>query len=464
MLKIKNLSINFSGISLFDDFSASVNHGDRIAIIGANGCGKSSLLRAIISEIEFNGQIKIDGSIINIPQNTFINGKSGGESFNEHLTNLIANSPDLLLMDEPTNHLDIYNRKNLIRFVKKYHGAVVIASHDESFIKECCNILWIIEDRKIKIFHGCYDDYLRENEIKRHQIENEIAGLKHDNEKIHLEKMKEQDRLKNKKDRGGKAIENHRWPTVKSLTKLDRGNASSIDKMAKISEQKRELIENLNDIHKNKVVKLKFDIQSDNFHGAILSIRNGSIFRNSKKILDNINIEISSNDRVAIIGKNGSGKSSLVNAIIGNSEIERCGDWNLPNHNFIGYLDQHYRNLDQEVSIFDFVNSLKPDFDNIEIRKILNDFLFRKNEEVYNLIKNLSGGEMARLSLLQISLMNPRLLILDEVNNNLDITTKRYIINLLNKYSGAMIIISHDEDFLDKIGINKIFSPEQRNP
>lgn len=162
--------------------------------------------------------------------------------------------------------------------------------------------------------------------------------------------------------------------------------------------------------------------------------------------------------KFAIFGKNGSGKSSIARAILNDSDIKKTGDWILPNTNYIGYLDQHYKNLDRQIAVFDSIKNLKSELNNSEIRKILNDFLFRKNEEVYNLIGNLSGGEMVRLILCHIFLKSPKLLILDEINNNIDMKTKSHVINVLKDYVGAMIIISHDESFIDKVGVSKIIN------
>jgi ATPase subunit of ABC transporter with duplicated ATPase domains len=160
---------------------------------------------------------------------------------------------------------------------------------------------------------------------------------------------------------------------------------------------------------------------------------------------------------VAFVGGNGSGKTTLARGILGDTNITKSGDWHMPNPRDVGYLDQHYRNLDLEKSAVEIIADVNPSWTPAEIRRRLNDFLFRKNEEVNAQIKNLSGGERVRLSLAKIAARPPKLLILDEITNNIDLETRDHVVKILRKYPAAMIIISHDEDFFDEIGIeNKI--------
>jgi ATPase subunit of ABC transporter with duplicated ATPase domains len=164
---------------------------------------------------------------------------------------------------------------------------------------------------------------------------------------------------------------------------------------------------------------------------------------------------IGSTNRLAITGDNGSGKSTLIKAIMGDPHVWRKGKWFVPRPEDIGYLDQHYRTMEGET-VLDCMITRVPTWAHADIRKHLNDFLFRKNEEVNAKISTSSGGEKARLSLALISAKTPQLLILDEVTNNLDIETRDHVLQILQAYPGAMILVSHDQDFLEKLVKSKV--------
>jgi len=138
---------------------------------------------------------------------------------------------------------------------------------------------------------------------------------------------------------------------------------------------------------------------------------------------------------------------------LGDPGVLKSGTWVMPQKSDIGYLDQRYATLDSTQTVFETIQILQPDWTHAEIRRLLNSFLFRKNEEVNSLVKNISGGERARLSLAQIGAKTPKLLILDEITNNLDLEARAHVIDVLSFYPGAMIVISHDQDFLDAIFI-----------
>jgi ATPase subunit of ABC transporter with duplicated ATPase domains len=190
-----------------------------------------------------------------------------------------------------------------------------------------------------------------------------------------------------------------------------------------------------------------------------VQISDGSAYYSPNRLLlSNINLTISGQDRIAILGDNGSGKSTLIKAIIGDSRVYKSGDWFAPQKEDIGYLDQHYDMLDQTRSALETISTLVPHWSHAEVRKHLNDFLFRKNEEVNALVCTLSGGEKARLALAQIAANTPKLLVLDEITNNLDLETKGHVAQVLLKYPGALIVISHDSEFLSEIEINDYHS------
>ena len=177
-------------------------------------------------------------------------------------------------------------------------------------------------------------------------------------------------------------------------------------------------------------------------------------YSENQPILSGIILSLGSGERLAITGDNGSGKSTLIKAILGDESVCKTGEWHVIKREDIGYLDQHYSTIYPDKTVLETIADLVPAWPHSEVRRHLNDFLFRKNEEVNALVSTLSGGEKARLSLAQIAAKTPKLLILDEITNNLDLETKEHVVQVLKAYPGAMIVISHEADFLEEIGVN----------
>jgi ATPase subunit of ABC transporter with duplicated ATPase domains len=216
------------------------------------------------------------------------------------------------------------------------------------------------------------------------------------------------------------------------------------------------LNDQISNLHLSEIITPKFSLSSKDIgEYNLISISEGSIAYNNKNhILHNIHLSINSKDRIAITGDNASGKSTLIKAIMNEVDIVKLGQWHIPNLTDIGYLDQHYRTLVPSNTALETIQDLVSTWSHAEIRHHLNDFLFRKNEEVNTPIINLSGGEKVRLTLAQIAAKTPKLLILDEITNNIDLETKEHVVQVLKNYPGAMIIISHNEMFLEEIGIH----------
>lgn len=237
-----------------------------------------------------------------------------------------------------------------------------------------------------------------------------------------------------------------------SKAKALRAEQTTGRKKSAINQKKQELAEQLSNLRLPEVIVPTFSIDAKTLSSRIvLQITDGSIAYNTEhRILSEINISLAGRESIALIGNNGSGKTSLAKAILGDPKIIRTGTWFAPKRTEIGYLDQHYRNLDPNKTVLEFLASIVPDWDQAKLRRHLNDFLFRSNEEVNNLISNISGGEKARLTLAEIAAKTPSLLILDEITNNLDLETKAHVINVLKAYPGSRVLISHDQDFLDE--------------
>jgi ATPase subunit of ABC transporter with duplicated ATPase domains len=221
-----------------------------------------------------------------------------------------------------------------------------------------------------------------------------------------------------------------------------------------ITSHKDNLSAKLNALRPPQIISHKFSLKPDEVKDELLiSIRNGTTGYD-KPLLTNINLTLLGGQRLAITGDNGTGKSTLLKAILG--EVPRSGEWFVPKPQDIGYLDQHYSNLAPSLSVFATI-SQSTNLSHDEVRRHLNDFLFRTQEQVYGLSSTLSGGERALLSLAQIAAKTPKLLLLDELTNNLDLSTRKHVITALKNYPGALIVISHDVAFLKELRIDYTF-------
>ncbi|MDR0630490.1 MAG: ATP-binding cassette domain-containing protein [Holosporales bacterium] len=449
-IQIKNFNLSVPHKTCFENFSTQVLFGERFAVIGRNGCGKSSLLKMII-ENDFAASIAYIPQIINE-----FDSLSGGQRFNKSLSQALKQQPSMLLLDEPTNHLDLNNRKSLMHMLALYHGTLVIATHDKELIRSCLQTLWHIDSGKVNVFCGNYDDYIKEMRSKRQSILHQIDLLKKSRKSIHQSLMKEQERTAKHKSIGKKKVENKKWMKSVGNTKAMQAEKSQGNKFKAINDKNKEMLTQLSEIRIPETILPKFYLShKDTSNKILMSITDGSVGYKDKTILTNINFSIMAKEHIAIVGDNGAGKTTLFNAILSKANVVKSGNWLIPDIKDIGYLDQHYGNLESHKSVFDIITETNILWPHTEIRKHLNDFLFRKNEEINTLVQNLSGGEKARLSLAKIAANPPKLLLLDEITNNIDLETRDHLIEILREYPAAMILISHDLDFLTELNIDQ---------
>jgi ATPase subunit of ABC transporter with duplicated ATPase domains len=366
--------------------------------------------------------------------------------------------PNVLLLDEPTNHLDRRNRTSLMRMLHAYSGTLIVVSHDTELLRNCINTLWHIDYGKIHIFSGNYDDYMQEMRLKRASLEEDLARLHRQKREIYDQRMREQQRVAKSRACGEKKVENRKWLKAVGDLKGMKAEKSQGKKLSRIDETRNELTQRLAELRLPEIIVPQFSIDSHEYNRrTLVQISGGSIgYGLEQPILSGISLTVTGQDRIAITGENGSGKSTLIRAILNDEAVYRIGDWYVIQKDNIGYLDQHYGTLDPDKSVLEILSECVPSWSHAEIRRHLNDFLFRKNEEVNASVMTLSGGEKARLSLACIAAKTPRLLILDEVTNNLDLETRAHVVQVLKDYPGAMLIISHDADFLEDIGMNTV--------
>ncbi len=451
-IEIANFSCIVENQILFDDFSTIIYPGSRIAIIGRNGVGKTCLLNKLRGELKdittgYVGQIINDNPIL-----------SGGERFNKSLSEALRNNPDILLLDEPTNHLDEKNRSSLFKMIKHFQGTIIAISHDHEFLENYVDIIWHIHNQQIQIFAGNYKDYISNQALEHSQINKELKLLNRSKKEMHEKLMNEQKRAANSKKKGSKNIDNRKWPTVVSHAKASRAQETSGKLKKELSQKKGQILDRMNAINISEEITPSFHLEGIVRTGEIIHIKNASIsYDNGAKILHNIDFAQVSGTKIALIGANGSGKSTFIKAILDKKEIHKTGEWIVPKTQNIGYLDQHYNNLDKELSVIEHIELQRPEWSHAECRNFLNSFLFRKNHEIHKKSTHLSGGEKARLSLAIIACKIPSLLILDEITNNLDLETKSHVIEILRDYPSSILTISHDKSFLEMIKIDEYY-------
>lgn len=461
-LRIDSLTLSFPQKTCFQDFSTNIHHGSRIAIMGRNGSGKSSLLKLLSGVMEsYEGEIKRPNDLVlaYVPQivDDYRSQLSGGQAFNRALTTALSCSPNLLLLDEPTNHLDKANRRALFKLLDAYRETLIIVSHDPQLLRQTVDTLWHIENGRIHIFSGNYDDYYHELAIQHQAISQAISQLAIRQRKTHQKLMKEQERAKKRKLYG-----EHKYDGDKLALRSaqGRGQATANKNKKGIAAEKKSLLNQLAELKRPEIIKPQFTLQAGQVNSrSLLSIRDGAVGYD-KPIIQAINFSLQGNERIAIAGANGSGKTTFIKAILNQDNLRKSGDWHTPRLEDIGYLDQYYATLSNHDSAFTSIQALTLNWTTQKIREHLNRFLFRKNEEINTRICDLSGGEKARLCLAQIAAYPPKLLILDELCNNLDLETRGHIIQVLKKFPAAILAISHDEDFLAAIEISHFYQIE----
>ncbi len=447
---LEDISLSFPHKTCFEDFNAQIYPGQSIGIIGPNGSGKSTLLRMIAEFCAGRPDIVL-GHVPQIIED--LDALSGSQRFQCALSQALSQQPNILLLDEPTNHLDIKNRKALMRMLRGFQGTLLVVSHDPELLRTCIDTLWHLDTGRIKIYSDSYDDFTENLRLKRETIESKLAGLKAQKRETHERLMKEQERAQKSRQKGEKSIRERKWPTVKSPAKVSRANETFGNKKKALRNEREDLIGQLSELRIPESIVPKFSIESGDINPSetVIFVSDGACGYD-RPILTSINFQLKATERVAIMGDNGSGKTTFVRAILQGSQVRRTGVWrSLPSES-IGYLDQHYQNLRPDWNALEHIQACRPQWTHAEIRRFLNDFLFRKNEEVNLPLRLLSGGERARLSLAQIAAKTPRLLILDELTNNLDLETRNHVTGVLREYPGALLVISHDDDFRKSLG------------
>ena len=360
-----------------------------------------------------------------------INTLSGGQKTRVFLAKLLLEEPDIILLDEPTNHLDLRSIEWLESYLLNYKGAVIIVSHDRYFLDKIVSKVIDIENGNVQMYLGNYTDFSNKKQMlldaKMKEYLNQQQEIKH--QEAVITKLKQFNREKSIKRAESRQ---------KQLEKIERVEAPQT-----YSENMR----------------LSLDISNESGKD-VLTVHNLSKSFDQKKLFWDINFEIKRGERVAIIGDNGTGKTTLLKIINGLLNPD-TGEVIYGSNVSVAYYDQEHQVLHMDKTLFDELSDTYPEMTNTQIRNILAAFLFT-GEDVYKKIADLSGGERGRVSLVKLMLSKANFLLLDEPTNHLDIVSKDVLENALNNFPGTVCYVSHDRYFINKTATRILDLTENR--
>ena len=474
VMSASKLNKSFGVNEVLTDISFNLNKGDRVGIIGENGAGKSTLLsilagntdrdsgeiyissglrvgylrqtenflsdRVVIEEIKKTyNDTKAEGieiyeseitGILNamaFPESYYqkkIETLSGGEKTRLAFASLLLSKPDILLLDEPTNHLDIGTLGWLESYIKGFSGTVVVISHDRYFLDQTINKVFEIRNHRLLAMDGNYSQFA---EKKRGLMEAELKKYETQQKEI----KRQEEIIRRFKQHNTEKLVKRAQSREKRLAQLD-------------------VYERPDDTQKKMKInfKEKFKSGNDVFYAEDLS---KSFFDGDhvNKLFQNVNLDIKRAERICMVGANGIGKTTLLKIL--DERIHADSGYIKKGHNvYVGYYDQEQKDLNEENTVLDEMNTAYKLYGDGEMRNILGRFLFR-GDMVFQKVNSLSGGEKAKLSLLKLMLSGANTLLLDEPTNHLDIWSREVFEDALMDYPGTLFVISHDRYFLSKI-------------
>lgn len=379
-----------------------------------NGYGYKSEVKGILKGLGFSDK----------DMETPINILSGGEKTRVLLSKLLLKNPSLLLLDEPTNHLDADAIEWLELFLKQYKGTVILISHDRYFLDQVVNRVFEIHNKKLKTYNGNYSKF-----VELSKTEKELEVKKYEDQQKEIKKQEE-------------SIERLKAYGREKHLKRARSKEKMLDKV--------EVMDRPDVFRKRASIKFNPAVSSGN---DVLEVKDISMGYGSKILFKDINFNIYRGEKVALVGANGIGKSTLFKIIM-NEIVPLTGSAKLGTNVYVDYFHQEQKTLNLNNTIIDEIWDSHPQLSQTELRTMLGAFLF-ENEEAFKKISTLSGGERARVAILKLILSNSNFLLLDEPTNHLDIDSKEVLEEALINYTGTLFTISHDRYFLNTV-VDKI--------
>lgn len=355
---------------------------------------------------------------------TRIRDLSGGQKSRLELASLLLKKPDLLLLDEPTNHLDMEAISFLENFLRSYEGAVIIVSHDRYFLDKIINRVFHIENKGLQVYETDYTGFVRRREER-------LAAQMKKYQKQQKEIAKQEEIIERFSNYGRDRYKKQAESRKKMLDKLDLVDMPKIDST--------DFGLRFDPLIQSGVDVIEYDKVGKSFGGT--------------RILENISFDLKRGEKIGIIGANGVGKTTLIKIITGDIYPDE-GEVIVGSNVMYAYYDQEQDNLNLDNLIIDEVLDAEEDMTISKARNYLGSFNFR-DEDVFKEVRDLSGGEKGRLSLLKLMLKRPNLLLMDEPTNHLDIESKEILEKALNEYTASFLVVSHDRYFLNKV-CNKI--------
>lgn len=472
MLKAINLKKEFTSTPLLEGVNFSIKKGDKVGLIGRNGTGKTTLFKLILQEEQpTEGNILITEENIGYLTQEFdfskytyieefyediakenldtwrmemivgklgmhldpyqeINTLSGGEKMRLKLAQLLYNNPTTLLLDEPTNHLDIKGIQWLKGFISGFEGSILLISHDRDLLNDTVNKIFEIDEKKVLVFDGNYNDYLNQKErwkeIRQQQYNRFLE------KKTRLETLLSKAQSGAIRSRSGSATEAakkriEREVTKREVKEYDRKEYSEFD------------IEG--HVHRYKLV---------------LRIENATKSFGDKTVFEDVNLEIRGGEKIWLFGENGQGKTTLVKTILGLEQLD-SGKVQLGENINIGYFEQKQQPSQVEEKLVDYYSKLSKT-DTYSVFKTLSRYLFSE-EDLYKPVRLLSPGQQARLKFALFAEKSDtdayQFLILDEPAQHLDIETKEVVERAINNFKGAVLLISHDLYSIQSLEIDR---------
>lgn len=343
---------------------------------------------------------------------------SGGQKTRVALCKLLLEKPDIIMLDEPTNHLDLNSIKWLETYLLNYNGAVLIIAHDRYFLDKIVTKVVEIENHKSHVYEGNYSDFA----TKKKQLREAQMNLY----------LKQQSEIKHQEE----VIAKLRSYKQEKFYKRAESREKALSKM--------DVIEKPTELQDSMTISLEPDVVSGN---DVLTVT-GLTKSFTTTLFSNLDFEIKRGEHVALIGDNGTGKTTILKIINGLVDAD-AGVIKLGTNVHIGYYDQEHHNLSDENTLFEEISNAYPNMNNTKIRNTLAAFMFT-GDDVFKRVSDLSGGEKGRLSLAKLMLSEANLIILDEPTNHLDMTSKEILENAINNYTGTVLYVSHDRYFINQ--------------